>query len=80
MTFGPGNHSIRFGQWRYTRYLDGSEELYDHVKDPNEYTNLAGQPFAGKIIDKLKKYIPKKDAPDPAGDESKFAVLNKFIK
>ena len=80
MTFGPGNHSIRFGQWRYTRYLDGSEELYDHVKDPNEYTNLAGQPFAGKIIDKLKRYIPKKDVPDPAGDESKFAVLNKFIK
>lgn len=40
-TWLPGNHSIRFGQWRYTRYSDGTEELYDHATDPLEWTNLA---------------------------------------
>jgi len=33
--------SIRTEKWRYTVYIDGSEELYDHVKDPEEWTNLA---------------------------------------
>ena len=41
-TFGRGNHSIRTEQWRYTRYYDGSEELYKSLEDPNEFENLAG--------------------------------------
>lgn len=36
-----GNHSIRKGQYRYTVYKDGFEELYDHSNDPNEWTNIA---------------------------------------
>lgn len=40
-TWKKGNHSLRAGNWRYTRYVDGSEELYDHASDPNEWTNLA---------------------------------------
>lgn len=40
-TWGRGNHSVRTQRWRYTRYLDGSEELYDHETDPYEWTNLA---------------------------------------
>ena len=35
------NHSIRTDDWRYTRYADGSEELYDHTADPLEWHNLA---------------------------------------
>ena len=42
--FDPGNVSIRSGRWRYIRYADGSEELYDHENDPNEWDNLAGNP------------------------------------
>jgi len=30
--------------WRYIRYEDGSEELYDHRVDPDEWTNLANKP------------------------------------
>jgi arylsulfatase A-like enzyme len=41
MIWGKGNRSIRSNQWRYTRYIDGSEELYDHNSDPSEWTNLA---------------------------------------
>lgn len=42
MTWKEGNHSLRDGQWRYTRYHDGTEELYDQHSDPREWTNLAG--------------------------------------
>ncbi len=40
--FNPGNGSLRTDRWRYIRYADGSEELYDHASDPHEWTNLAG--------------------------------------
>jgi arylsulfatase A-like enzyme len=36
--------SLRTRDWRYIRYNDGTEELYDHRADPHEWNNLAGQP------------------------------------
>ena len=36
------HYSIRTRRWRYTLYNNGAEELYDHDKDPREWTNLAG--------------------------------------
>jgi len=33
MTMGEGNHAVRSQRWRYIRYNDGTEELYDHDKD-----------------------------------------------
>jgi arylsulfatase A-like enzyme len=42
-TWMAGNHSLRSGPWRYTRYHTGGEELYDHRTDPYEWNNLAGQ-------------------------------------
>ena len=41
MTYGQGNHAVRNNRWRYIRYADGSEELYDHDSDPEEWFNLA---------------------------------------
>lgn len=35
------NYSYRTSQWRYIRYSNGEEELYDHYKDPYEWKNLA---------------------------------------
>ena len=43
-TTNEGNHSVRSDRWRYIRYSDGSEELYDHDNDPNEWHNLANKP------------------------------------
>jgi len=63
------NISVRSNQWRYIQYRDGSEELYNHSKDPNEYTNLIGSGKYKKTISKLKKYIPKEVAL-PAGSKS----------
>ena len=42
ITYERGNHAVRSERWRYIRYNDGTEELYDHDSDPHEWTNLAG--------------------------------------
>lgn len=39
--------STRIGKWRWTRYPDGGEELYDLSRDPREYNNLLGK--TGKL-------------------------------
>lgn len=38
------HYSVRTRDWRYVRYNNGFEELYDHRRDPHEWDNLAGQP------------------------------------
>lgn len=35
------NFSYRTKKWRYIRYSNGKEELYNHSKDPYEWTNVA---------------------------------------
>ena len=71
-TFGQNNHAIRDDRWRYIRYSDGSEELYDHSNDTYEWTNLASKPEHAALKTQLAKNFPidnvpavqKKDAPD----------------
>ena len=41
---GSMGDSLRTEEFRYIKYIDGSEELYDHRKDHNEWTNLANDP------------------------------------
>ena len=62
------NHSIRTQRWRYIRYRDGGEELYDHDADPLEHDNLAGQTEYATIIKQLRKRLPGKNVL-PAGDK-----------
>ena len=59
----PGNHGIRSENWRYIRYADGSEELYDMKNDPREWHNLAGDPQYADVIADHKKWLPKPDSP-----------------
>jgi len=61
ITQQKGNHSVVWKHWNYIRYEDGSEELYDHSKDPREYNNLAGDPEYNEIILRLKAWIPESD-------------------
>lgn len=60
MTMGKGNHAVRSDRWRYIRYADDSEELYDHSNDPWEWTNLAGKSEYKDIIERHRKYLPSK--------------------
>jgi arylsulfatase A-like enzyme len=63
-TYERGNHSVRNERWRYIRYHDGTEELYDHDTDQMEWTNLAGKPQYAKVKQELAKWLPKTDAQD----------------
>jgi arylsulfatase A-like enzyme len=58
-TWGRGNHSVRKDAWRYTRYVDGSEELYNRTSDPNEWHNLAADCRFKEMIRQLKRFLPK---------------------
>ena len=59
MTLEPGSSAVRFDRWRYIRYADGSEELYDHASDPNEWRNLAAQPTLAGTRASLAKRLPQ---------------------
>ena len=62
-TFGLGNHSIKSTKWRYIKYVDGSEELYNHEEDPNEWNNLASDPKYTAVIKEHAKWLPKNEKP-----------------
>ena len=61
-TFGPNNHAVKTDRYRYIRYEDGSEELYDHLDDPNEWNNLASSSKHQQIIAQLQTRLPKENA------------------
>jgi len=69
-TLGQNNHAVRDERWRYIRYADGSEELYDHQNDPNEWHNLAARalsPEATSVIERLRLKLPKTNLPQRRG-------------
>jgi arylsulfatase A-like enzyme len=61
-TMYQGNHTLRTAEWRYIRYADGSEELYDAKQDPNEWRNLASDPKFADLKTKLARYLPTTNA------------------
>ncbi len=65
-TYRFNNHTVRSEGWRYIRYANGDEELYDETRDPNEWTNLAAKPeFAARKAE-LAKSLPRTNTPDPS--------------
>lgn len=58
-TYGMNNHAVRTKDYRYIRYEDGTEELYDHRKDPNEWTNIADDKSQAKTITRMRRYLPE---------------------
>ena len=54
-----GDHAVRDEHWRYIRYRDGSQELYDHRVDPHEWTNLADRAGYEDVIDRLAAHLPE---------------------
>jgi arylsulfatase A-like enzyme len=85
-TYGVGNHSITDGRYRYIRYRNGDEELYDHATDRYEWTNLAGN---AKFVDtkaRLARLLPVADAPEIElarpwdGSELNENVFNELAK
>ena len=65
-THGKNNHAVRTEGWRYIRYNDGAEELYDRSNDPYEWKNLAKQASSAATKEKLKALLPTLNAEPPA--------------
>jgi arylsulfatase A-like enzyme len=49
--------SVRSLHWRYSLANDGTEELYDHRADPNEWYNLAGKAEHLNMQDELRESL-----------------------
>jgi arylsulfatase A-like enzyme len=62
-TYLAGNHAVRDERWRYIRYRDSGEELYDLNADPNEYINLASDARHKAAKERLAKFLPESSAP-----------------
>lgn len=70
-TFHRNNHAVRTEQWRYIRYADGGEELYDHTQDEYEWTNLASDKNFAHAKGTLIKLLPTTNQPElPRGQNA----------
>ena len=58
-TVGRGTHSVSTHRWRYIRYFDGSEELYNLKDDPREWFNIAHKPEHAQLKRQLARHIRK---------------------
>jgi arylsulfatase A-like enzyme len=58
-----GSYAVVNSDWRYIQYNDGTEELYNLNKDPNEWQNRAGEAEVAPIKEKMQKAAPSEFAP-----------------
>ena len=72
------NHAVRTERWRFIRYANGDEELYDHDADPHEWTNLASDPKLAPVKSELATLLPTDDVPQP--NSAKTNVKKKVLK
>jgi arylsulfatase A-like enzyme len=64
-TYGYRNHAVRSERYRYIQYADGTEELYDHQSDPNEWKNLAADPALSRVKADLARWVPAANVAPP---------------
>lgn len=69
-TYNFRNHAVRTEGFRYIRYANGDEELYDEAADPYEWKNLAQDPKFATEKSRLAKFLPREDAPDIGGTDN----------
>ena len=64
-----GSYAMQDDHFRYIRYLEGGEELYDHRSDPNEWKNLASDPAFAETLEAMRAKVP------PFGQQAPPQVL-----
>ena len=81
--FRRGNAAVRSDRFRYIRYHDRGEELYDHTTDPHEWKNLASSSEHAAVRKELAGWITREWAPSAATkktfdfDYKKFTWTNR---
>lgn len=75
-THNQGNHAVRSERWRYIRYADGSEELYDLETDPREWTNLVARPAMAGVIESHRRWLPVTDLPAAPGSDHRVLTYH----
>ena len=69
-------HSVVDQHWRYIRYADGSEELYELRSDPRELANLLHGTHVSDAnrseADRLAKWLPKVEMPLAEGSANRI--------
>jgi arylsulfatase A-like enzyme len=71
-----GNHAVRSERWRYIRYADKTEELYDLAADPHEWRNLAALPEHAQVLEEHRKWLPKVDVPPAPGSANRVLTYD----
>ena len=54
----PGSFGLSDEKWRYIKYTNGDEELYNIQNDPFEWKNLASKQTFANVLDQLRKKAP----------------------
>jgi len=62
--YGRNNFAVIDERYRYIRYENGEEELYDLLNDPNEWDNIAGNPKYAEVKRKLAAKVPTNTRPE----------------
>lgn len=71
----PGSVGISDKRFRYIRYAEGGEELYDNEKDPFEWTNLVTNPEYANELEALRNRVPSVFAKLIPPSEAAMTVL-----
>ena len=53
--------SIKTVRFRYNYWIDGEEELYDQVKDPEEFTNLVASSEHTIVLEEMRAKLEEKN-------------------
>ncbi|VGO11753.1 Arylsulfatase [Pontiella desulfatans] len=67
-----GIEAVQVGDLRHIEYEDGSQELYDHSNDPDEWTNLVNDVNYAEIIIALKNMSPFQEEPPSSAKVFEF--------
>jgi iduronate 2-sulfatase len=59
ISFNKG-HSLRTDRWHFMRYNDGTTELYDMERDPQQLTNRSADPQLSQVIDDLVRRLDER--------------------
>ncbi len=74
-THGPNNHGVRDERFRYIRYADGSEELYDLRTDPEEWRNIASLESVAATKKRLASFLPSVNVPPMKGSRVRLLEI-----